>query len=293
MRDRWSDDARAARSGLWVDNEPVPPVSTTFGAGGLSGWFTWTVARRDFDLSQFEGDTSCMATLHRRAVILTALPIERTAVLEHLRDVREEPHPRGSVYRRATFDDNSEPWDILLAEIGVGNEGAAAEVERTIAHFSPQVALFIGIAGGIKDLARGDVVASTKVYNYCSGKDRTSHFETRPETELPAYSLRERARYEAAEPDWRQRIRASEQAAVPTAAPSAKVGPITAGPKVLASIRSATYKFVRKHYGDALAVEMEGHGFLLGVHMNQPVEGIVVRGISDCIDDKTPDRDLD
>ena len=33
---------------------------------------------------------------------------------------------------------------------------------------------------------------------------------------------------------------------------------------------------------------MEGHGFLLGVHINHPVQGIVVRGISDCLDEKNP-----
>jgi nucleoside phosphorylase len=98
-----------------------------------------------------------MAPPPRRAVILTALPIERTAVREHLRDVHEEPHPRGSVYRRGIFEDNSEPWDILLAEIGAGNEGAAAEAERAIAHFNPEVAIFVGVAGAIKELSHGDV----------------------------------------------------------------------------------------------------------------------------------------
>jgi nucleoside phosphorylase len=130
-----------------------------------------------------------MAMLRRRAVIITALPIEQKAVSEHLRDIQEETHPQGSVYRRAIFDDNSEPWDILLAEIGAGNEGAAAEVERAITHFDPQVAIFVGVAGAVKDLSHGDVVASTKIYNYDSGKDKTSHFETRPDIELPGYSL--------------------------------------------------------------------------------------------------------
>lgn len=232
-----------------------------------------------------------MVTPQRRAVILTALPIERTAVLEHLRDHREELHPRGTVYRRGVFDERSAPWEILVAEIGAGNEGAAAEVERALDHFGAQVAVFVGVAGGIKDLMHGDVVASTKVYNYESGKEQTKLFLTRPEVESPSYVLLQRARAEAGSADWRQRIRPVGQPPL-AAAPEAKVWPIAAGPKVLASTRGETFKSVRQHYGDAIAVEMEGHGFLLGVRMNHPVHGIVIRGISDLVGDKSAAGDL-
>src|SRR6266852_2032356 len=174
-----------------------------------------------------------MASNSRRAVIITALPIERTAVLEHLRNIGEEPPLRGSIYRRGLFDDRSDPWDVIVAEIGAGNEAAAAEAERVISHYAPQVALFVGVAGAIKDLKHGDVVASTKVYNYGAGKDRKTHFEARPDTELPAYSLLARARHEAGETEWRERIRAGDKVPEMDAPPEAKVGPIAAGPKVL------------------------------------------------------------
>jgi nucleoside phosphorylase len=221
---------------------------------------------------------------HRLAVIITALPIERAAVVAHLRAASPES-VGGSVYRRGIFHEDSEPWDIVVAEIGAGNVRASAEAERVISHYSPEVALFVGVAGAVKDLKHGDVVASSKVYGYESGKEDEGGFKTRPEVGLAAYALEQCARYEAGEPHWRERIKQGGQQPSQSV-PDARVAPIAAGEKVVASNRSSTYEFIRKHYNDAVAVEMEGHGFLVGVHMNHPTLGLVVRGISDLVDGK-------
>lgn len=226
----------------------------------------------------------------RRAVIITALPEERQAVVEHLRQVKEEPPLRGSVYRRGVFDERSEPWEIILAEVGAGNPGAAAEAERVIAHYSPSVALFVGIAGAIKDMKKGDVIASSKIYLYESGKDQDDGFKPRPSVELSAYGLEQRARYEAGENSWKERIK-NRIVCGQVVEPNAKVGPIAAGEKVLASNRSQIFNFIRGNYSDALAVEMEGHGFLLGVRMNHPTLGLVIRSISDTLSDKDEGND--
>lgn len=215
-----------------------------------------------------------------KAVVLTALPVEYLAVRTHLTNLKEEIHPNGTIYERGQFVIPENIWDVGIVEIGAGNTGAALEAERAITYFKPSVILFVGVAGGLKDVAIGDVVASTKVYGYESGKAELS-FRTRPEIGLSAYNLEQRARAEARKVDWLKRL-----PIIPEQTPHAFIAPIAAGEKVVASTHSEIYKFLRENYGDAIAVEMEGIGFLETVHANQGVSAIIIRGISDLIDAK-------
>lgn len=216
-----------------------------------------------------------------RAVILTALPVEYLAVRACLTgEPQEEMHPEGTIYERGAFvTANGQTWDIGLVEIGAGNSGAALEAERAIAHFNPDVALFVGVAGGIKDVKLGDVVASTKVYGYESGKSE-SGFKPRFEIGLSAYALEQRARAIARE--WFYKAQSANNASHP----NALVAPIAAGEKVVASTQSDIFNFLKSNYGDVVAVEMEGFGFLEAARANQRVAAIVIRGISDLIDGK-------
>jgi nucleoside phosphorylase len=122
--------------------------------------------------------------------------------------------------------------------IGAGNPGAALEAERSIAYFKPDVILFVGVAGGIKEkeVRLGDVVASTKVYAYESGKAEEI-FKPRPEIGLAAYGLEQRARVEARKPDWLIRISTTDSIA------RVFVAPIAAGEKVMASTKSDVYQW--------------------------------------------------
>jgi nucleoside phosphorylase len=232
-----------------------------------------------------------------RAVILTALPIEYLAVRSHMTALQEEVHARGSIYERGKFVVGNLTWDVGIAEIGAGNHNATLEAERAIAHFSPDVILFVGVAGGIKDVAIGDVVASTKVYGFESGKTEET-FKPRPEIGLAAYGLEQRARAEARKGEWLERLSVDYAAVVSMSAiqgeteiqqpiPRVFVAPIAAGEKIIASTKSAVFKFIQSHYNDAIAVDMEGFGFLEAARANQRVSAIVIRGISDLIDEKT------
>jgi len=209
-------------------------------------------------------------------VILTALPVEYAAVRRHLTDIREEVHPERTVYERGIFSSGTAKLDVAIVEVGAGNTRSAVEGERALQHYRPTVALFVGVAGGLKDVQIGDVVAASRVYGYESGK-ANDEFALRADVTRSSYGLEQRARAEGKKSDWLQR-RAIAGAATP---PRVFVGPIAAGEKVVASVRSQTFRFLRENYGDALAVEMEGRGFLESVHASESVMGLVIRGISD------------
>ncbi|MEM7536804.1 MAG: effector-associated domain EAD1-containing protein [Chloroflexota bacterium] len=211
-------------------------------------------------------------------VILTALQVEYLAVRNHLTDLDEVIHPSGTIYEYGTFAGRHHNWRVGIAEIGAGNSSAATEAERAINQFKPQVAFFVGVAGGLKDVGLGDVVAATKLYGYESGK-QARDFLPRPDVGNSSHALQQRARVEARKPDWQKRIdmRVGEHL------PTAYIGPIAAGEKVLVETKSELNQFIKSNYSDALAIEMEGRGFLKSVETYPNVLALVVRGISDLI----------
>jgi nucleoside phosphorylase len=219
----------------------------------------------------------------RRVVILNAIRVELEAVCAHLLGVHEETH-RGTVYRRGTFadGDGTYSWDVVVVQTGRGGYGAATETERAMTIYQPDLVLFVGVAGGRKDVKHGDVVVATKVYAYESGRADIT-FQTRPEVGRPSYRLEQRAEAEAAKKDWLKRLGDK----LPDPPPNVHMGPIAAGGSVITSLDSTTEKLLQASYNDTLAVEMESHGFLEAVHRtNRQVEALIIRGISDLVKDK-------
>jgi nucleoside phosphorylase len=251
-----------------VQGDATPPIKVALPGRATSPQAQPTAAERP---------AARAAQKPRRAVILTALGVETRAVLRYLSNVREEL-VRGTVFHVGGFGE----WEIAVAECGEGNATAAATVERASGHFDPEAALFVGVAGGVKDVTIGDVLVATKVYAYERGKDTKSGFEPRPSLTLPAYALEQRARAIRQSDAWRARL----DPRLGHAGPGIYIGPIAAGEKVVASTEGAVAEHLRNFYGDTLGVEMEGYGFLAGVHINAPLQGSVIRGISDLLDGK-------
>jgi nucleoside phosphorylase len=216
--------------------------------------------------------------LNPRAIFFTALRVEFGAVRSFLSNVHEVQGMNGSIYEQGVYNCAERQWDVFLVETGAGNVDTAIEAERAINQTNPYVVFFVGVAGGVKDVKLGDVVAATKIYAYESGADKES-FQPRPVVGESAYMLTERAKAEARNPNWLRLLGKDNSK------PNVLVGPIAAGEKVVKSKSSDTYRLIRTHYSDVLAVEMEGHGLLRAARASS-VNAIVIRGISDLLDNK-------
>ncbi|MCI5162462.1 MAG: hypothetical protein D3917_10705 [Candidatus Electrothrix sp. AX5] len=217
------------------------------------------------------------------AVILTALPVEFKAVRSMLENISKKPrNVCGTYYTLGEFKAaESMIMEIALAQVGKGNKKALLATQNAMQHFKADCIFFVGVAGGIKSVTIGDVVAADRVYEYETAKIEET-IKARPEVEESQSDLVGLATFVANNDEWLQRIDRPRL----TTNPIAMVAPIAAGSKVVASGSSEVNQLFDNSYNDALAVEMEGAGFLSTIRQYPGFPAIVIRGISDLLDKK-------
>jgi nucleoside phosphorylase len=226
------------------------------------------------------------------AVILTALPEELAAVRDQLQAAGIQPTRRtvanGGLYYEAELEGRHVAWSLYATFTQATTREAAAGAVDAIMNFSPQVAIYLGIAGGIeeKGVKLGDVIAATEVFDYDGGKEGHDGYIPRFDKLHSAFALNQLAGFTVIEDDWRRRI-VTTTADLGLEEPVARADPIAAGGKVIANTRSETFTLVRASADRAVAVEMEGSGFLGATQRYSGVDGIVIRGASDLIDGKS------
>jgi nucleoside phosphorylase len=213
------------------------------------------------------------------AVVFTALEVEYTAVRAYLDASVRQHEERGTLYEVGKLPGVHGDWRIALTQTGPGSTMAALQFDRAVRVFAPEIALFLGVAGGRKDVALGDVVVADIIYDYEVGKSTLEGFQPRIRVHYPAHRLLQRAQLVARENRWQQRIRPNWSGPPP----ASFVKPIVTGGKVVAHHRSATALLLDQYADDALAVETEGHGFLAAAYVNPGVDALVIRGISDLL----------
>ncbi len=207
-------------------------------------------------------------------VLLTALDLEYDAARERLTGLEVRRHPQGTRFEVGQVPDRT--CRIALGLTGKGNHAAAVLAERAINFFEPVAVLFVGVAGALwPHVALGDVVVATHVYAYHGATAEADGMKARPRLwEIP-HSVDQLARHLGRTRDWNQGLRDN---------PNVRFGPIASGEVAQYSETSSNAEWIRTHYNDAQAIDMEGAGIALAGHLNLNLPVVVVRGISDRAD---------
>jgi 8-oxo-dGTP diphosphatase len=210
-------------------------------------------------------------------VILTALNLEYEAVRERLTGLRLHRHPAGTRFEVGRLGGNG--CRVALGLVGKGNHPAAVLAERAMAEFSPTAVIFVGVAGALwPNIQLGDVVVASQIYAYHGGTSKDDGLKARPRAwEIP-HGPGQIAQHLARNGDWLHSLPKG------SSAPRVHFGPIAAGEVVQDSAVSEQARWVRQHYNDALAIEMEAAGVAQAGHLNRALPVVVVRGISDRAD---------
>ena len=223
-------------------------------------------------------------TVNRVDVLLvTAIPLERRAVREHLHSL--DVMRIGSVVLDVgQFVEQHLELRVAVIEVGPGNIDASVLTTITTCELQPAVIMMVGIAGAVKDLDLGDVVASSMVYWAESGKSLETGIQTRPSFGPVSDRLVQTARLVVADAEWQKRIRNRTPR---SRRPSAVVAPIVAGERVVASTNSDDAERIRRDFSDAVAVAMEDFGVTRATAIVGAGEMIAIRAASDALDGKS------
>jgi nucleoside phosphorylase/tetratricopeptide (TPR) repeat protein len=204
-------------------------------------------------------------------LLLCAISVEWQAILTHVSNQQDQALGQSPcVAGELKLKDRV--VDVIVCEVGCGNVEAALHTASAVSAAAPELVVFVGVAGGRKDVALGDVVIGSKIYSYEAGKETDAGFQPRPDGFRPPPRVTEQARAVV-------RDLTDSQFKV-------LVAPIATGEKVVGTASGHIAQTLQRSYGDAAAVEMEGAGFARAMQDFPGVEFALVRGISDLLDNK-------
>lgn len=180
-------------------------------------------------------------------------------------------------YKASYFKGSYNGLTVVLHRTGQGNPRSAAEVANALAFYRPKLAIFVGIAGGVKKVAFSDIIIPNRVDYVESGKDGPQGHQHRAQSETTDLQMQNWIRQYKDEvhdqiPSFLKKFQIHEQ-------------PIASGEEVATASNGEVLRRIRQHMESTVAYEMEGFGFVMAVHKGE-INYLIVRGISDLIEDK-------
>ncbi len=176
-------------------------------------------------------------------------------------------------------------YRIVVALAGKpGQSSGSMAVIQTARRWQPRHILLVGIAGGLplENLAKGDVVISTVIWDYEYGKAESVFLPRHDFTYQVDGSLVRNAVACSLTSDWRKKLASSPDGYL---LPKVIPGPIASGNKVVDEITDEFFGQVQKAWPKLQAIEMEGAGAAAAVQTIQEdgksLGFLMIRGISD------------
>lgn len=222
--------------------------------------------------------------------IVTALKIERDAVLRHLGDyeiVQDDNQPLTYYRGRVEAPVPGGGYEVVVVKtLEAGNDEAAVATSSVIQRWRPRSVFMVGIGGGVRgEVELGDVVVANFVYYYEPAKLVPGGKQDRSQDLRTDRLLYGRAQhYEASE--WRGEIDAEvpEEDTNVARRPEAHFGPIGSGEKVVADEEALRRLLVACPKMIATAMEGAGVARAAASHGDRSPAFLEVRGISDYAD---------
>jgi len=224
-------------------------------------------------------------------VILTVLPEEYDAICNKLQNLSRWPGDKESnniyAWQMGIVPSSTNPstaYSVVVGMIGrAGTKKSTAATIEAIHLWKPRYFFFVGVAGGLSDLTKGDVIIADIIHGYEYGKIDDKGFLPRDNWTFPtdgglftgaiAYALRT---------DWHRLIKLTP----PIVCNSNTItGEVASGDKVVDDPTDSFFNKVLLAYPKVKAVEMEGAGAgeaIEQAHAHGKAIGfMMIRGISD------------
>lgn len=217
-------------------------------------------------------------------VILTVLPEEYDAVRSQFTCMRSI----GGIYAWQLGEINCQMYNcaykVALGMVGrPGTNESALATSEAIRKWNPKYILFVGIAGGLKELDKGDVFIADVIHGYEYGKIDHSFLPRDNWTFKTHLGLINLAKAYALRSEWRERIKATPP--IGHIIPKIASGEIASGDKVIDDPNEKFFAKVLKKWPKLKAVEMEGAGVGNAIeqagYLGRSIGFMMIRGISD------------
>jgi nucleoside phosphorylase len=170
----------------------------------------------------------------------------------------------GTVYHRGIFVHEGVTHEVVAAAAPrMGMVASAILASKMIAEFRPELLCMCGILAGVsKDCNMGDVVAGDPVWDYQSGKVRstgaTSEFEASPHQLGLDARIRSQIQLLAQDHQSLDSIHRSWRGPKPSTALRLHVGPVASGASVVAD--ASVVSQIKAQHRKLLGIEMESYG---------------------------------